>query len=169
MKAGLCSWRCGSKFEQSGQTCVAKGSQQSSTTPETPNTPPVVATTTTTTTPPAATTTTPPVTAPANGFRGQATYFFQYGNPGACGNYNADSTPLVALDWRLYGASWPPSQYCGRSLTIKNLDNGKTVKAIVADMCPSCESKYSLDLSTGAFDKIGDRDTGVLPIEWWWN
>merc|ERR1711939_1210621 len=44
--------------------------------------------------------------------------------------------------------------------------NGKSVVATVADMCPSCASSGSLDLSTGAFDVIGAQDTGVLPISW---
>lgn len=61
------------------------------------------------------------------------------------------------------------SKDCGRSLTITNTANGKSVVAIVQDACPSCVSKYSLDMSTGAFDAIGDRDTGILPISWKWN
>jgi expansin (peptidoglycan-binding protein) len=42
-------------------------------------------------------------------------------------------------------------------------------KATVADACPSCTSEYSLDLSTGAFDAIGDEDTGVLDITWYFS
>lgn len=64
-------------------------------------------------------------------FVGQATFFYQNGNPGACGVWNDDSTPLVALDYRLYGNLNQQSQYCGRSLTITNTDNGKSVVAIV--------------------------------------
>merc|ERR1711939_1124425 len=82
---------------------------------------------------------------------GQATFFYQNGNPGACGNYNKDSAKVVALDYRMYSNG----DHCG-----------KTVVATVADMCPSCASSGSLDLSTGAFDVIGAQDTGVLPISW---
>lgn len=32
-----------------------------------------------------------------------------------------------------------------------------------------CSSKYSLDLSTGAFDQIGDEDTGELSISWYFS
>merc|ERR1712230_92602 len=69
---------------------------------------------------------------------GQATFFYQNGNPGAC----------------------------GKSVKVTNTANGKSVVATVADMCPSCASSGSLDLSTGAFDVIGAQDTGVLPISW---
>merc|ERR1712093_762127 len=73
---------------------------------------------------------------------GQATFFYQNGNPGACGNYNKDSAKVVALDYRMYSNG----DHCGKTV------NGKSVVATVADMCPSCASSGSLDLSTGAFD-----------------
>ncbi|GAA6015917.1 hypothetical protein JCM11491_007112 [Sporobolomyces phaffii] len=121
-------------------------------------------TTTTTTTTPSAT-----ATAAAKTFTGQATYFYQGGVAGACGNVNPDSAYIVALDYRLYGDLGKVSKYCGKSLTITNTDNGKSVVATVADACPTCDSKYSLDLSEGAFGAIGAYDTGILPIEWHWN
>ncbi|GAA5942799.1 RlpA-like double-psi beta-barrel domain-containing protein [Sporobolomyces koalae] len=110
-----------------------------------------------------------PTSGGSSTFKGEATYFFQGGQAGACGNVNPDSAYIVALDYRLYGNVDAVSKYCGKSLTIKNTDNGKTVVATVADACPTCSSKYSLDLSEGAFGQIGDYDTGILPIEWWWN
>lgn len=45
----------------------------------------------------------------------------------------------------------------------------KSVTAIVADECPGCSTADSLDLSTGAFDAIGDEDTGVLSISWYFS
>jgi len=93
---------------------------------------------------------------------GQATFFYQNGNPGACGNYNKDSAKVVALDYRMYSNG----DHCGKTVKVTNTANGKSVVATVADMCPSCASSGSLDLSTGAFDVIGAQDTGVLPISW---
>ena len=60
-----------------------------------------------------------------------ATYFFQNGNPGACGNYNSDSTPLVAIDQAQWYASGSgsfgqQSSLCGKWLTITNKNNGKS-------------------------------------------
>ena len=54
---------------------------------------------------------------------------------------------------------------CGRTVSITNNDNGKTITATVADTCPGC-GYGSLDLSTGAFGAIGSYDQGVLPISW---
>jgi len=97
---------------------------------------------------------------------GKATFFFQNGAAGACGKQNPDSLPLVALDTRRYGNPNRKSSDCGRHVLIKNVKNGKTVKALVADACPTCANTNSLDLSTGAFDAIGSRSTGVLDITW---
>lgn len=100
---------------------------------------------------------------------GYATFFYQNGNPGACGNYNPDSKPLVAIDkawWPNFGQT---SQYCGRYVTIQNNNNGKTVVAEVQDVCPTCANGNSLDLSTGAFDQIADQWEGQVPITWWFN
>merc|ERR1711939_449780 len=61
---------------------------------------------------------------------------------------------------------YPNGDHCGKTVKVTNTANGKSVVATVADMCPSCASSGSLDLSTGAFDVIGAQDTGVLPISW---
>ncbi|CCO27986.1 hypothetical protein BN14_01977 [Rhizoctonia solani AG-1 IB] len=97
---------------------------------------------------------------------GFATFFYQGGNAGACGNYNPDDKPLVALDYRRYGPLNQKSSDCGREVRITNTNNGKSVTAIVADACPSCTNGNCLDLSTGAFDQIASRDAGMVPIEW---
>lgn len=36
--------------------------------------------------------------ASSGSFSGQATYYFQNGNPGSCGNYNSDSAFIVAVN-----------------------------------------------------------------------
>ncbi|GAA5946258.1 hypothetical protein JCM1841_003449 [Sporobolomyces salmonicolor] len=123
---------------------------------------PAPATTTTASTPPSS-------SAETATYTGQATFFYQNGVAGACGNVNSDDTPIVALDARLYGNTNAVSKYCGRSLTITNSATGAAVVATVADACPTCASEYSLDLSTGAFDQIGRAATGVLDVSWSWN
>lgn len=67
---------------------------------------------------------------------GQATFFYQNGVSGACGQVNSDSTPLVALPakfWNYNGGS-QPSQYCGQYIQVTRGD--RTVNALVADLCP---------------------------------
>ncbi|GAA5877282.1 hypothetical protein JCM16303_006227 [Sporobolomyces ruberrimus] len=95
-------------------------------------------------------------------YSGKATWFTQDGNPGSCGKWNNDNTPLVALNSPMKGA-W--GNRCGQYVNVRNTSNGKSVRAIVADECPGC-AWGSLDLSLGAFKAIGNLDTGVLPITW---
>lgn len=100
---------------------------------------------------------------------GSATYFYQGGNPGACGNYNSDSTPLVAIDQAWWPNFGQVSDLCGKWVTIKNTNNGKTVSAVIADVCPTCNNANSLDLSVGAFTAIASESDGMVPIEWSFN
>lgn len=63
---------------------------------------------------------------------GQATFFYQNGNAGACGGYHSDNTPLVALPaqyWNYNGGS-QPSEHCGSYIQVNR--NGRTVNALVA-------------------------------------
>lgn len=64
----------------------------------------------------------------------------------------------------MYGNLGQTSQYCGRWVLITNTNTGAQVTAQVADACPGCSSYYSLDLSLGAFEAIGNLDQGVR--EW---
>ncbi|KWU46453.1 barwin-like endoglucanase, partial [Rhodotorula sp. JG-1b] len=80
---------------------------------------------------------------------------------GSCGNVNSDSSYIVALSYSQVDGG----AHCGRTVSITNNDNGKTITATVADTCPGC-GYGSLDLSTGAFGAIGSYDQGVLPISW---
>merc|ERR1712230_349380 len=93
---------------------------------------------------------------------GSATFFYQNGNPGHCGNYNDDSTPLVALQTSMYG----DGSHCGDKVCITRTSDDKTVEAIVQDSCPSCVSTESLDLSWGAFSQIATEAEGMVDITW---
>merc|ERR1711939_509477 len=95
-------------------------------------------------------------------YSGSATFFYQNGNPGHCGNYNDDSTPLVALQTSMYG----DGSHCGDKVCITRTSDGKTVEAIVQDSCPSCVSTESLDLSWGAFSQIATEAEGMVDITW---
>ncbi|GAA5968049.1 hypothetical protein JCM11641_003712 [Rhodosporidiobolus odoratus] len=122
-------------------------------------------TTTTTTWSPKPTTQAPKTTQSApsyssSSYSGRATFFTQGGNPGSCGNYNSDSTYLVAVN-----SAQMSSSLCGKTVRITNTANGKSITASVQDTCPGC-SYGSLDLSTGAFGALGSYDAGVLPITW---
>lgn len=97
-----------------------------------------------------------------------ATYFYQNGNAGACGVYNSDSAYIVAIPSSYYGNYGSASSNCGRWINIKRTDTGATVSAQVADVCPTCTTGTSIDLSYGAFTAIASTSEGMVPVEWQW-
>lgn len=94
-------------------------------------------------------------------FHGKATWFIP--DTGACGDVNSNSDYIVAMNYAQYHDGSP----CHKVVVITNKANHKVVKARVTDECPSCPYG-SLDLSPAAFKKLGNLDTGVLPITWDW-
>ncbi|EFP81210.2 hypothetical protein PGT21_019717 [Puccinia graminis f. sp. tritici] len=96
---------------------------------------------------------------------GWATYFTQNQIAGACGKVHQDTDVIVALDYRRYGALNKVSKYCGKKVRITSGD--KTIEATVADACPTCLNHNCLDLSEGAFKKLGVTvQEGMKPITW---
>ncbi|KAF5392219.1 hypothetical protein D9757_001424 [Collybiopsis confluens] len=95
---------------------------------------------------------------------GFATYFYQNGVAGACGTVHSDNDLIVAMDSAVYN-----QDICGKSVTITNTANGKSVTAVVADECPTCNNAQSIDLSLATFVTIGEVSTGLLDITWVWN
>ncbi|PIA89365.1 hypothetical protein CB0940_07412 [Cercospora beticola] len=103
---------------------------------------------------------------------GVATFFYQNGNAGSCGEYHKDSDYIVAISDK---SPFTYNAHCGQTVTIKNTgggDNnygvGKTISAKVVDTCPTC-NKDHLDLSTGAFKALtgGQLDPpGQFNIQW---
>lgn len=97
---------------------------------------------------------------------GEATFFYQGGAAGACGQVHSDSDFICAMDQDLFGTSGPSSPLCGKQVKITNTANGNTVTVTVADDCPTCSNSNSIDLSVAAFQALGDMSLGVLPISW---
>lgn len=98
---------------------------------------------------------------------GFATYFFQGGNAGACGQYHSDSEFGVAIDHEIWGSDFSQgSEYCGRQVKVSRGD--RSVIASVWDVCPTCANGNSLDLSHGAFNQIASDSEGMVPITWSW-
>jgi len=100
---------------------------------------------------------------------GFATYYFQNGNAGACGDFHGDGDMIGAIEQSWYGNLGQKSQYCGRSVRVTNTNNGKYVDIIVADVCPTCTNTQSFDLSQGAFNQIATEAEGMVPISWAFN
>ncbi|KAH9001158.1 expansin family protein [Lactarius akahatsu] len=97
---------------------------------------------------------------------GQATFFYQNGVAGACGKVHSDDDLICALDERFYGDPGVRSAYCDQKVRITNTKNGKTVTVTVADDCPTCLNRNSIDLSEAAFKAIAPLSDGIASIEW---
>jgi len=103
---------------------------------------------------------------------GHATFYYQYGNAGACGKYHQDGDIIVAISNAHYGPESKPSR-CFQQVEIVNLQNGQYVKAIVADLCPTCKPAASMDLSLGTFKALNPgvpwdklKAEGEFNIKW---
>ncbi|VDB89361.1 unnamed protein product [Peniophora sp. CBMAI 1063] len=93
---------------------------------------------------------------------GEATYYFQNGVAGACGQVNPDSALIVAVQAQRFNTG-----LCGHQVQVTNTNTGASVVATVADECPGCQNNpNSLDLSVGAFEQIATLDEGVVPISY---
>ncbi|VDB89359.1 unnamed protein product [Peniophora sp. CBMAI 1063] len=91
---------------------------------------------------------------------GEATYYTQDGNAGACGQFNSDSALIVAVQARRFNL-----ELCGRQVRVTNTNTGASVVATVEDECPTCQNNpNSLDLSVAAFEQIATLDQGIVPI-----
>ncbi|KAI1791351.1 RlpA-like double-psi beta-barrel-protein domain-containing protein-containing protein [Ganoderma leucocontextum] len=100
---------------------------------------------------------------------GYATFFSQNGLAGDCGVIHSDSDFIAALQTTRYGTLNTVSPNCGRSITLTNTNNGKSVTVTVADACVFCSNENDLDLSTGAFQQIATLADGEVPIVWHYN
>ncbi|KAF8328892.1 barwin-like endoglucanase, partial [Cantharellus anzutake] len=110
-----------------------------------------------------------PVTTPVGdnwNMGGYATWFAQNNNAGACGQVHGDDAMIAAIDHHRYGDAGVKSPLCGRRVKIVDTDNGHSVTVTIADDCPTCSNKNSIDLSQGAFQQLAKLDIGQLPIKW---
>lgn len=95
-------------------------------------------------------------------------------------NFNHPTSTKVAIkgiaswyDYQLSGAQWSRSHNTCASkrfkrysmVTVKNLDNGKTVDCYVNDYGPEEWTKREIDLSSHAFSELADLSLGLLNVE----
>jgi len=80
---------------------------------------------------------------------------------GACGYYNVNSDPIVAISSGIYGSGGN----CNQWMTITNTKNGKVASGKVRDECPGC-GQYDIDMSPSLFQQLGSLDIGVLSVSW---
>ncbi|KAM0206019.1 hypothetical protein ACHAPA_012348 [Fusarium lateritium] len=92
---------------------------------------------------------------------GQATWYHQNGESGECGGVYRDDELVVALDYRRFDRS-----LCGRKIRVTNSSNGRTVDVTVVAACPTCVNSNSLDMSVGAFSRVGSLSDGAYDVTW---
>jgi len=134
-----------------------------------PSPSPTPSPTTPTYTPPKSSSSPPPAQTSGSGSGGdvltggEATFFFQNGVAGACGQVHQDTDMICAIDSALYSQT-----ICGKSVFITNTQTGQSITVVVADECPTCKNANSIDLSHTAFGALTDSNfnEGVAPIKW---
>ncbi|WP_410606702.1 expansin EXLX1 family cellulose-binding protein [Amycolatopsis sp. lyj-109] len=137
------------------------------------STPPVSPTTTTTTSTSASAGTAKPTSAAVSGdaplagrikpgvtHSGVATFYDTDGT-GACG-YDASTDPLNAA---MNVADFEGSQACGAYVQVQAA-NGASVTVRITNLCPAPCRVGQVDLNPKAFDRLGARNLGEIPVTW---
>ncbi|KAJ6596953.1 plant expansin [Mycena vulgaris] len=93
---------------------------------------------------------------------GFGTWFTQNGVAGACGMVHKDTDFVVALETQTYAKGIN----CDRKIRVINTSNGKSVDGRVADECPSCTNKESVDMSVAMFKALAALSVGEFGIKW---
>jgi len=101
----------------------------------------------------------PPPLDDKQSYNGRGTWFDA--GLGACGWYNVNSDPIVAISQQIYDSG----SHCSQYVRVTDLTTGRTEYGLTADECPEC-APGDLDMSTGLFQKFADLDVGVLSIDW---
>ncbi|MEV7097911.1 expansin EXLX1 family cellulose-binding protein [Amycolatopsis sp. NPDC051045] len=91
---------------------------------------------------------------------GVATFYDTDGG-GACG-YDPSPDPLTAA---MNVADFEGAKACGASVLVQAA-GGKNVTVRITNLCPAPCRVGQLDLSPEAFDRLGARNLGELPITW---
>ncbi|KAJ3411004.1 hypothetical protein HDV05_002912 [Chytridiales sp. JEL 0842] len=99
---------------------------------------------------------------PRQSFRnGRGTWYTPNGGYGACGRPLDNDEMIAAIPAATYDA--PRGASCNRCAEVRG--NGKSVRVVIQDRCEGCQIG-DIDLSEGAFKRLGDLSVGVLSLDW---
>ncbi|WP_206794078.1 expansin EXLX1 family cellulose-binding protein [Amycolatopsis sp. MtRt-6] len=87
--------------------------------------------------------------------------FYDTDGTGACG-YDASPDPLNAA---MNVADFEGSQACGAYVEVRAA-NGASVTVRITNLCPAPCRVGQLDLNPKAFDRLGARNLGEIPVTW---
>ncbi|OGE56913.1 hypothetical protein PENARI_c002G03907 [Penicillium arizonense] len=94
---------------------------------------------------------------------GSATFYGGNVSGGTC-SFSSYTLPSTLFGTALSADRWDNAANCGSCVSVTG-PNGKTIKAMVVDQCPECESNH-LDLFQSAFAELSDISAGVINIDW---
>ncbi|KAB8236025.1 putative extracellular cellulase CelA/allergen Asp F7-like [Aspergillus alliaceus] len=94
---------------------------------------------------------------------GSATFYGGNISGGAC-SFSGYTLPSSLFGTALGSPRWDNAAECGACVAVTG-PNGKTIKAMIVDKCPECESNH-LDLFQNAFVELADISKGVIDINW---
>ncbi|KAJ5786960.1 uncharacterized protein N7503_012172 [Penicillium pulvis] len=94
---------------------------------------------------------------------GTATYYGGNLSGGTC-SFSDYTLPSSLFGTALSIDQWDDAANCGACVSVKG-PNGKTIKAMIVDECPSCATNH-FDLFEDAFGEIADISAGVVDIDW---
>ncbi|KAI9040640.1 putative extracellular cellulase CelA/allergen Asp F7-like [Aspergillus affinis] len=94
---------------------------------------------------------------------GKATFYGGNVSGGAC-SFSGYTIPSSLFGTALSQARWNDAASCGACVSVKGPD-GNSVKAMIVDKCPECESNH-LDLFETAFSELAATSEGIIPISW---
>ncbi|KAJ5673717.1 hypothetical protein N7507_002844 [Penicillium longicatenatum] len=94
---------------------------------------------------------------------GTATYYGGNLSGGTC-SFSDYTLPSTLFGTALSIDQWDDAANCGACVAVKG-PNGKTIKAMIVDQCPSCATNH-FDLFEDAFGEIAEISAGVIDIDW---
>ncbi|KAJ5191457.1 uncharacterized protein N7498_010442 [Penicillium cinerascens] len=104
-----------------------------------------------------------PSSSSSSGTPGEATFYGGNVAGGTC-SFSDYTLPSSLFGTALSVDQWSDASKCGACVAVTG-PNGKTIKAMIVDQCPSCASNH-FDLFEDAFSELSDPSTGVIDITW---
>ncbi|CAI7603273.1 unnamed protein product [Penicillium glandicola] len=123
----------------------------------------VVASSTSTTSSTTSSSTSSASTSSSSGSAGEATFYGGNVAGGTC-SFSGYTLPSGLYGTALSLAIWDDAANCGTCVSVTG-PNGNSIKAMVVDQCPECESNH-LDLFQDAFAELADISLGVIDTTW---
>ncbi|KAJ5463115.1 hypothetical protein N7475_008059 [Penicillium sp. IBT 31633x] len=102
-------------------------------------------------------------TGSTGGNAGEATFYGGNVGGGTC-SFSGYTLPSHLFGTALSLERWDDAANCGNCVSVTG-PNGNSVKAMIVDQCPECESNH-IDLFQEAFAELSDISAGIIEVNW---